>query len=426
MSPPFIKCPKCGENSFGILSINSHRYYRRCAKCFYPQGNEPSAFYPLPDLNKKIIYIDQFVLSEMMKALNPSIKGHSNLPLRDFWVQLFSILDKLCKFQLIVCPESEFHTDESLISPFYKSLKRMYGQLSCGVSFYDQEAIKRSQLLEHATNWISNNPEKPLSVNVKSVTHGEINTWQGRFIFSANLHYSDNLIDAIRNDREQIYDNLERVFNRWKTEKGIKSFDEWFLEEADSWGELIYKGFIKYIDQINKGEKSRPYFAIDYALLPKPVKFIEDICHAFKRYGLSDEEIINKTIEYLHSPALRTIPFIKISSLILAGVARRAACGGLKKPPNKGFNYDVQMISTLLPYCDAMFIDNECHSLLRERPLCDRIEYGTRFFSQNTKEDFLVYLNEIEKNMPVDLLDKVKKVYGENWGEPYLDLYKAE
>jgi hypothetical protein len=40
---------------------------------------------------------------------------------------------------------------------------------------------------------------------------------------------------------------------------------------------------------------------------------------------------------------------------------------------------DFQMVSTLLPYCDAMLVDRECHGLLK-----------------NTRDDLLQYLREIE------------------------------
>jgi hypothetical protein len=87
---------------------------------------------------------------------------------------------------------------------------------------------------------------------------------------------------------------------------------------------------------------------------------------------------------------------------------------------------DIAIISVLLPYCDAMFIDNECHTYLQEKPLCDAINYGTITFSQNTKEEFLNYLDKIEQKASKKHLDKVEEVYGENWKKPYTTLYKND
>jgi hypothetical protein len=123
INPPYIKCPKCGKNSFGILGIYDNHYCRRCRECFYPKGDEPYVRYPLPKLKKKIIYIDQFAISNMMKALNPETKAYKKGTIKKFWLTLFEKLDKLSKLQLIVCPYSESHRYESLAAPFYNDLK---------------------------------------------------------------------------------------------------------------------------------------------------------------------------------------------------------------------------------------------------------------------------------------------------------------
>lgn len=59
------------------------------------------------------------------------------------------------------------------------------------------------------------------------------------------------------------------------------------------------------------------------------------------------------------------IPFNDIASSLWASIAHQAAYGGRKKPPDRGMVSDIDMISTLLPYCDAMFIDREMFELLR-------------------------------------------------------------
>ena len=71
ISPPFIICPKCNQELFGVISIRNNSYSRRCKNCLYPVGTNRTADYYLPNLNKKVIYLDQFAISEMMKVLNP-------------------------------------------------------------------------------------------------------------------------------------------------------------------------------------------------------------------------------------------------------------------------------------------------------------------------------------------------------------------
>lgn len=86
-----------------------------------------------------------------------------------------------------------------------------------------------------------------------------------------------------------------------------------------------------------------------------------------------------------------------MSASLFASIARKAAAGR-KKPPNRWTVNDIEMISTFLPYCDAMFIDNECASYLNEKPLVDKIGFHTKIFSQSKREEFMQFLDEIEQS----------------------------
>jgi hypothetical protein len=70
ISAPYRTCPKCGHETFGILLIRDNRYTRRCRDCWH------SSEYRLPELRRKIIYLDQFVISNLIKLVTPSAKGH--------------------------------------------------------------------------------------------------------------------------------------------------------------------------------------------------------------------------------------------------------------------------------------------------------------------------------------------------------------
>ncbi len=422
--PPFIKCPKCGQETFGVLLIFDDHYSRRCKECLYPhpKRSEPSASYPLPKLNKKVIYLDQCAISNMMKILNPNTKAYQRGKVDKFWLELFERLDSLCKLQLVVCPDSMFHIDESLLSSFYEPLKQMYKLLSHSITFDNPVDIKRHQIYEHASNWISNHPDKELNLDVHSVVFDKINAWQDRFIISGNIQYPSEWIDDIRNTREKICNGFARVFKRWQSEKN-KSFYDWFEEVANSFGRLVLGEYISYIKRIAERPEERPVFAIDRAMLPWRVKIVESICIAFQKAGVQDADIPDRTTQYLTSPYIKDIPFNKISSMLIAALARKAAAGQ-KTSPDVGMDYDIKIISTLLPYCDAMFIDNKCHAYLKEKPLCDEIGYGTAVFSQYSKEEFLEYLNEVEKNASKEHLDKVYEVYGRDWQKPYKTLYQ--
>ncbi|HEX5473945.1 MAG TPA: hypothetical protein VFX12_04710 [Vicinamibacterales bacterium] len=71
ISPPDRTCPKCSKDAFGVLGVGREQYTRRCRECWFTE-----TFPFLSTLKKKVIYIDQFAISNMMKAIDVSAKAH--------------------------------------------------------------------------------------------------------------------------------------------------------------------------------------------------------------------------------------------------------------------------------------------------------------------------------------------------------------
>ena len=94
-----------------------------------------------------------------------------------------------------------------------------------------------------------------------------------------------------------------------------------------------------------------------------------------------------------------------------ASLSRKAA-SGQKRMPNQGTANDVEIVSTLLPYCDAMFVDNECRALLQDIPKSHKLPYPCRVFCPNTGAEFIRYLSEIRDSATPDHLRLVEEVYG--------------
>jgi hypothetical protein len=74
-----------------------------------------------------------------------------------------------------------------------------------------------------------------------------------------------------------------------------------------------------------------------------------------------------KLAEFLMQGAINEVPFNRIAAAMYASLAAKAAAGQ-KEIPNQGTATDIDIVSTLLPYCDAMFVDNKCRALLRDIP----------------------------------------------------------
>jgi hypothetical protein len=107
---------------------------------------------PLPLLTKRVIYLDQFVISNMMKELDPKHDAQ-----RGLYYDLFASLDRVSKLQLIVCPESPLQDHGSVVDPRYEKIRAVFRQLSNGVSFRDPTTILRADIMSAFDNWMKGN-----------------------------------------------------------------------------------------------------------------------------------------------------------------------------------------------------------------------------------------------------------------------------
>lgn len=106
---------------------DSRGYSKECIKCGHEKG------FSFPSIKKKIIYLDQFVISNLIKLLDKSHPSHARIKADSFWTDLFTKLELASKSQAIVCPDSFYHKDESLVGSIdFKLMKRLYEHFSSG------------------------------------------------------------------------------------------------------------------------------------------------------------------------------------------------------------------------------------------------------------------------------------------------------
>src|SRR6266566_8713190 len=148
----------------------------RCDKMFHIHAMQPGSFRFDPETMvldpphlKKVIYVDQFAISEMVKAVDTRSKAHSRVD--PFWRQVFEALERVCKLQLVVCPWSPFHRDESLVSEMFEPLKRMYEHLANGVGLLRPTDIELRQLNTALVAWLDGK-EPDYDSNPERITTG--------------------------------------------------------------------------------------------------------------------------------------------------------------------------------------------------------------------------------------------------------------
>jgi hypothetical protein len=215
---------------------------------------------------------------------------------------------------------------------------------------------------------------------------------------------------------------VEEIFKKWQQES--TSFKLSVQEEAQALGRAIIEGFSSHLAKFaaySFGLES-PQSPLEWPPPPATI-LVLNMCWILDEYKISDPMAqLLKIGEYLQSPHFLRLPFVRISSMLCAAIARKAP--SLKSPPNRGTTTDVTVIASALPYCHAMFLDNGMAGYLREKQLRDEVSrFGTRVFSPKSKTAFLAYLDEIEAKADERHLMWVKMTYPAKWfAEPFMNV----
>ena len=418
ISPPFTTCPKCGQEEFGVLYISADDYLRRCRACWHKQA------FPLPKLRKKIIYLDQFVVSNLMKLDNPELQQSDRLVKETFWADLRSLLVQLRQMQLICCPTSGSHEVESRISNFNDELKKTYEALSGAIKFQSFHDIGSDQIGELAVAW-SENREPQFNFDPRCALTKDPHEWSERFYIT----FGNNpfvVPTELQQTRREVESHISGLFTEvWAKEK--QTFRYWYDLERRG-----YQGYLSKAVMKSREERARTVLA----LRPGTKPFLEDMA----RMMYSPAEALHESLKHImqfpreggqRSPEERDkleksfgdanriseAPFVKLQALMFASLAMNAA-GGQKELPNEGTATDIDTVAHLLPYCDAMLMDNGCRSLLLNVPKELRPADVTKVFSPNIREEFMAYLRTIRDGVTAEHLAALREVYGEDYLKP--------
>lgn len=433
ISGPYKKCPnhQCqAENSFGVFMPigDSKAYSRECIYCGYKQS------FDLPKIQKKIVYLDQFVISNLVKLLDKLHPSHQKIKADPFWESLFIKLEKASKFQAIVCPDSFYHRDESMTGGMeFKLMKRLYEHFSSGKTLYPSVIIEKNQIAHHFESWLDGKKAKFEFKPEDIAFERDLHSWTVGLRISVGGNPYSGQIEGLHKTNATTSEQLKDVWTRWQNEKEV-GFVERVREETSG----LWKGLISTARQFTirrnnammKMAKGENYeMDLDDFLPPMSNDILEALTKIARTKGLQDKQIPETIVRYFSDiDSLLEIPQIKISSVMLAGWAHRAASG--KKNPPKS-TVDVQFISSYLPYCDALFVDKESAILLKEFPKGTPskfrlAEFNARVFSLRNKEEFLDYLDQLVNDIPEEQMEILKDMEGEDYGEPYWSIIEHE
>jgi transcription elongation factor Elf1 len=364
----FKDCPYCKTyNSLGTLFSKSHpSLLEICKICNH------SITHPLPSLDKKVLYLDQFFISNVLKN-----RGPNNL----FFQKTYEQLRKLSRLQVMICPYSWFHKTESLHISKPNSLQKIYELLANGISFYDPASIYKHEIIYKLLEVF--NTGKALTID--DILYGFRNNWSTSYIASTPLTDIDsnhkNEINALEHIKKNNLVILEKFFQNC-----IQNYDKKLNTK-----QYYKKIYDKIIDELRDSYLQDDAFLNDlkmhlYTQLPKYLE-IDPIKDFLKKY-------------------IKTLPSVKIMAHLVASLAHRYVFAGRKKRIDPSLLNDINMVSSILPHCDAIFIDKELYELLKNYP-----GYQNKLFSLNNKNDFLNYLKDLEEKVSAFHKELIAEIY---------------
>jgi hypothetical protein len=306
----------------------------------------------------------------------------------------------------VVCPDSKQHQYESLTSAFYKSLKRTYEHFSGGLSFYASEDITRKQIARLTECWLKKEPAI-FNFDAEQIIRGKLHEWADRIYITVD-GVLDGLVEDLRTTRNEIHKGLQEVFEIWQRER--KSYKEVFEAEKGAYTRSLVQAHWAQQKKVSDALMLGQMPSLNDILPSQQYLVLTQLQYTFDD-AFGKAESPRAMAEFLRTGVMNDAPFNVIGASLFASLSQKAAAGQ-KRPPNQGTSNDVNMLSTLLPYCDAMFVDNECRALWQDIPREYKLPYPCALFSPNIGDEFLAYLRRIRDSATPEHLKIVSEIYG--------------
>lgn len=368
-------CQGCGGvNTFGNLDVYEDHVLRGCTRCQHKLRVR------LPPLRKKILYLDQYFLSEAFKAKDQR------------FVQAALKIGELAARQLLTVPYSTVHEQETHqwvrhgeMFPFLKATSRGH-QFAAA---YDVERVQ----LEKAIDAYFRGDSSDYVVERKDALQSKVDVWESYFRIEVGRYLGD--INLIRELKQQSVRGLVSLFPNWRTSQA--TFEQDCKAETDAAAQNYLHRFREYVVRLANGDYD--------ALLDSPISstVVKYLWYHVPQ-AVPEERQLGAIIEFLGSDHFYKVPVQDISARAFATLkllVKEGAYQNLEKAEQRlsGFYEDIQHIATYAPYSDAFVMDRAMAELMA-RPTVDlQGRYNTRVFSLSNWDEFLSWLDEVEAGM---------------------------
>ncbi|MBU3697501.1 hypothetical protein [Dechloromonas sp.] len=330
-------CPGCGGKAcFGNVMITGNKLSRGCKQCRY------WTYVNLPPVSKKIVYLDQSILSAAFKG------GDARA------VQAVERVSQLASKQLLVAPHSNLHEDETHQWAGYGGktpveLMKFIERTARGLEFKNSYSVEEAQAYKGFKAFLAGaSPQYEL--DEKDAVSGDIHEWHNYVYITVGRYLGDTQL--ISELKEQAVRTLLEVFDTWA--QSTNSFEQDVALENAEAGKGYLQAFLNMQARLERGDFD--------ALLNAPIasQCVGTLLHAVRK-DMPTDEAFAEVVRFFFSEHFAELPCQWLSSRMFATIKSMVKNGAFSNREKalsslSGVFYDVQHISTYAPYCDAIFI----------------------------------------------------------------------
>ena len=388
-------CPGCGaKDSFGNVSVHDH-VLRGCKHCRY------QSMVWLPEVKKKVIYLDQFFFSRAMRGGDARFEEAANR------------VKRMCHLQLLVAPFSSVHEDEThqwrghggmtsaQLMEFIKNTSR-------GAEFKKDYEVEHEQIFKAWEAFLKGQPHQYLVETEDAIRGGTLVEWDDYFRIDVGGHLRD--VELKRRLKDESVDELVKVLDKWQVSTETLA-DAVALEIRDSARQYVGT-YLTLLDRYAAGDVAAAFDS------PMVATVVEQMMHWLPK-DQSLPERIARCIEFFKSPHFSEVPHEWLSSHMFATLKALVQHGAFSNREDarkrlSGVFEDIRHISRFAPYCDAIVIDKFMADLVCRPTVGIEHRYGPMVFSLSNWDDLLAWLDGLEAGMSEDHRRGVAAAYPES------------
>jgi hypothetical protein len=205
----------------------------------------------------------------------------------------------------------------------------------------------------------------------------------------------------LKQAKESLHSSLKSLSDRWRANP--VTFDEQVEAEA-----AAFRSALVMYRQQTGGNPNR------YSWLTSPLAL--DVVDWLARTVQGIDPDVNAPLDILEgfadSPQYRDTPSVFLKCRIWAKIAELVLNPKGSRKPRPGDFYDASVLASYAPYCNAMLLDGGFRQIAIDPRIAVQNRFGTRVFSEQVRDEFLAYLDELERQTPAEHWQRLAFIHG--------------